>query len=893
MRQVDAYSISKRQSMLSEYSIISAHEAARCSLLFEDARKNNKRSDILELIKECSTNRANGKIYGRALAEMVSDNTSLTNQFLSTISLYESGTLNDILTSRKISDTIRNKVVEQLGINEASDTVYSNHKAITKEYDMSEFITEMYCQDVNIITDKICEVVDRFSIPVYGKVQSAISEAYYLFSKFNIGFKEKELVDYISEYFLLSNGPYKDDLQIRAISESLENTYLKYVISEGLFDKGDESPSRVESICRDFTEKGDTSTAAISAFHNDIMNSPMSEVAEDFNKYLNTLMRILLMPEEDDASDYILRDVVTKIYMDTKSRDRDELKTLITRLDWHISKVDNYINDYEPDKDVKERLTKYRGNLQDVRELLDNDMSALSSSYNEACELLEKDVEPMTLQEYKIFKFDNLITRTYKLDKYIQNKVEPSRQKIFKYIKDKNQEIFGEDASVYEFLTPDGNIDYCVESYAYDESKVDYNELNSFLTKIVMEANESILNDSDLICYYEITTDLIEFHVREYANILLDEDERTFVENYLSREDESRMLTIFSTGALIDENYDYCRETVKYFTNPDMDNSIRVDKFKELLEVSASIGIPKDIIRENYSQIEYNLEGYNRSMFRYFASSMVENYTPVESNNDLTSILEGLNYTQYILELVHDPYTAVNTKNLEKFGYHGEDEGKRGDDDEDDRPVKKPQQNITPHKAEPEPEEADDDYKDVEKQGPLANMTPTNIKLAGKAAGQKVRNAEAKVDRAFRMSDVIFNHFIKSCKQALISDRREAIIKGSVIPSFSKCIKISLVLAGLGLATGGVAVPVLTALGGLIASKKLTERERSLLLDDIEVEIQVIDKELQIADSNNQINKYRALMKMKKDLQRQYQRIKTGIRMGKDFIPSKTSIDAE
>ena len=143
------------------------------------------------------------------------------------------------------------------------------------------------------------------------------------------------------------------------------------------------------------------------------------------------------------------------------------------------------------------------------------------------------------------------------------------------------------------------------------------------------------------------------------------------------------------------------------------------------------------------------------------------------------------------------------------------------------------------------------------------------------------------------MSDVIFNHFIKSCKQALISDRREAIIKGSVIPSFSKCIKISLVLAGLGFATGGIAVPVLTAIGGLIASKKLTQRERSLLLDDIEVEILVIDKELQIADSNNQINKYRALMKMKKDLQRQYQRIKFNVRVGKDIIPSKTGVDAE
>ena len=31
--------------------------------------------------------------------------------------------------------------------------------------------------------------------------------------------------------------------------------------------------------------------------------------------------------------------------------------------------------------------------------------------------------------------------------------------------------------------------------------------------------------------------------------------------------------------------------------------------------------------------------------------------------------------------------------------------------------------------------------------------------------------------------------FIRSMQKALISDRREAIIKGSVIPSFSRCIK--------------------------------------------------------------------------------------------------------
>ena len=40
-----------------------------------------------------------------------------------------------------------------------------------------------------------------------------------------------------------------------------------------------------------------------------------------------------------------------------------------------------------------------------------------------------------------------------------------------------------------------------------------------------------------------------------------------------------------------------------------------------------------------------------------------------------------------------------------------------------------------------------------------------------------------------------------------------------------------------------------------------------------------------MADSKNQIKKYRALLKYKKDLQRQYQRIKYNIRVGKDILP--------
>ena len=84
-------------------------------------------------------------------------------------------------------------------------------------------------------------------------------------------------------------------------------------------------------------------------------------------------------------------------------------------------------------------------------------------------------------------------------------------------------------------------------------------------------------------------------------------------------------------------------------------------------------------------------------------------------------------------------------------------------------------------------------------------------------------------------------------------------------------------------------IAAIGAIGALALSKKLTKRERLLLLDEIETEMEVCDKELALADSNNQIEKYRALLTYKKNLARQYQRIKYNITIGKDILPGSTA----
>jgi hypothetical protein len=65
------------------------------------------------------------------------------------------------------------------------------------------------------------------------------------------------------------------------------------------------------------------------------------------------------------------------------------------------------------------------------------------------------------------------------------------------------------------------------------------------------------------------------------------------------------------------------------------------------------------------------------------------------------------------------------------------------------------------------------------------------------------------------------------------------------------------------------------------------------MLDDIEIELDLVEKEIQMADNRNQIKKMRQLMKMKKTLQREYQRIKYNIRIGKDIIPSTSYLPSK
>lgn len=158
-----------------------------------------------------------------------------------------------------------------------------------------------------------------------------------------------------------------------------------------------------------------------------------------------------------------------------------------------------------------------------------------------------------------------------------------------------------------------------------------------------------------------------------------------------------------------------------------------------------------------------------------------------------------------------------------------------------------------------------------------------NVKLAFQALKKKMKDLNTKQKSICQSLDATGHQLINSIEKAVREDRREAIIKGSIIPSFSKCIKLGITLGGI-TAVNPVA-GLISAVGYFGASKILTQREKQLVYDEIATELQVVEKQLQIAENDGDMNQYRFLLNYQKKLARERQRIRYGLKVHGRAIP--------
>ena len=165
------------------------------------------------------------------------------------------------------------------------------------------------------------------------------------------------------------------------------------------------------------------------------------------------------------------------------------------------------------------------------------------------------------------------------------------------------------------------------------------------------------------------------------------------------------------------------------------------------------------------------------------------------------------------------------------------------------------------------------DKNDKSKSSNQINLT--TLKMAVVNFRKKFKDLKGKEAELWRNIDIATVNLSRGVQKALTSDRREAIIKGSIIPSFSKCIKYAISIGAIGAFTGPVGAAI-AIVGSLGASKALNDRERKLIYDEIDTELQVVEKQIQMAESDGDMNQYRFLLNYEKKLKREKQRIKYG-----------------
>ena len=161
-----------------------------------------------------------------------------------------------------------------------------------------------------------------------------------------------------------------------------------------------------------------------------------------------------------------------------------------------------------------------------------------------------------------------------------------------------------------------------------------------------------------------------------------------------------------------------------------------------------------------------------------------------------------------------------------------------------------------------------------------------------RVASMKLKQAMTKLkdkDRQISKSiDISMNNLTKSAERALTNDNREAIIKGSILPSASKLLKLVIANAGL-IALGQPALAVIGTLGYLGTSAKFKAKERQMLTDEIEIELKMCQKYIEIAEQKNDMKALKQLLMIQRDLERQHQRIRYKMKaeLGQKYYDAK------
>lgn len=747
------------------------------------------------------------------------------------------------INSIDIGNVNRDRLIEAVKLYKSIDRITKNHRNLSKRFEMN----------LNGKSDKekcykICEMVCTYSLSKFVKFNIALEEVAYLGYMNGNRMPDRVMVEHVSDYFLMMDD--NDPIDIGHYRDAVKDSKI---ISEGA----------------DVNVKYLTHEPKKSSYWRDRLN----EWKIDPDKKIDTLVELA---RENFGNINVLNTIMEYVndFVRINNMDFDTM-TIFTEANIAVSgnAAHNIMSVIEENK------------ISDSTDIVSTMRTIWEAELNdEVYDDGTKTPETFTSDEIDKFKMHNMIVDAQNvgefLDQLEKTSMKESPLNIGKVAIADDTDL--NESTIVDHVDANGYLTMKLRSYMF-EGVVD--DIHDLLESSINCINNMLYN-SNSVAYYTISENYFDISIRSKYKIILSEAQE--LNRGFSRSDKDLICRIHEyveamdsitessigliTDKLNDENYAATvtpQEAGLVFDimSPYLSEDARND-FLELCRIEAN---PKyDYIKHTLMSVKMeSAKEFNPYIdytylfdFSWAAMNLNEGWAVKSINEGVASNIKKA------VGSVAKPFTKNKGKVENKVPT---DEGKENTSDAKSSTT------------------ASDNNKAVDDSPKRAINSINDAKLAWQGVKAKMKGASAKEQEMCRDLDMEFNHLLRSLKSTYGTDHREEIITGEVNHSISKIIKIGIALAGIGVAAHTAVIPVIGAIALFARSKYTTLKEKKLILDEIDIELQVLEREIQRAEQSGSTKKYRQLLTIQKNIQRRRQEIYYDLAKKGNRIPMQST----
>lgn len=798
--------------------------------------------DVLETVQNTDniTDTQKDTLYKKISRNVLPKVTPDTIKKLGALEDMEKYNPNKASSSFMNSDVIKDKISDIIII----DRVLKNNESLSKRFNIDKVIKNSSSKDTEDLVNELCALIDTYILPIESKYNIALENVIYSLNKNHIRESNAKLTDIITNYFI-ENNLILTDKDISGIVKILEtNRFL---------DVSDDS--YINYLKESYDKSSGRYTKKIDALSKKCKDKEISKL----------ILNAKTIKNEKQASIYINRAVKAVYNLDMSLTDRQNIMTSIflIPLIGNVSKA--FVNS---ELRILETKYNFQSKIEDekyidmMKTVLDDEDDLMVNAILGESIQLESDTFEIYKKKEMDYSFAFLESETIPESSDIKdllNKFKSDQEKsvnrfricLTKIYKKSPQNIIDNTPNILSLI----RVVFVLGTFTIPVIGPIVALLAAFIDHIL----SSSINEREvkkLITAIKDEKELVEKKIKKNDN------NKAELEKYLHSLNMSLEKCKAYRDSLSDDidedeldDFDFELEASKFFYKSQIFNELAEAQQDEDFKIQVEQVIPKKLIK------------YNKDLYNDYIT-MVE-MSGIFNKENIMHYLKG-NVTMTINES-----TFVTTTHIKNMCI--------GSDNEDIAMIesynalnglKEIVKSITVNTNESSP------FVTVNE----ATINMNTLKLAIQNFKGKLKDLSTKEKAAWQSLDASMSGFMKAIEKSMTSNRREAIIRGSIIPSFSKCLKTAIVI---GAATfinpiGGL----ITALGMFGTSKYLNNKERQLIYDEIETELKVIDKQIQLADNDGDMRQYRFLLQYQKKLQRERQRIKYGLKVHGRDIPS-------